>query len=166
MSQRNRDEIIPRVYSSQAYELIRDYYGLQQAERSGEFLMKHINDGIELLFAWGITDPTTIDAFCLHPMVQNFQEVPNGPAKDLAKEYASIAAKYLCVPETDWIETPAQLYEKLGSMSTPCTYLLLADKVQNQADFRKHHLMSHDRRAELEAYFNLWIKTLLSLYIN
>ena len=171
MSQRKNEAAnAPIIHRGVAYNLISDYYQHQVAERSGLPLMNHINEGIEYLRAWGVTDTVIIDAWCLHPLVQNYQDVPNSDAKKLAQEYAHYANKYLCVPENDWIEEPAQLYNHLsddrGDMSKECAWLLLADKVQNQKDFRIHHLFKHERYSELENYFNLWIKTLLVFYIQ
>lgn len=163
---RSKSDMNPIIYNGQAYNLISDYYQNQIAERSGVPLMNHINEGIEYLRAWGQHDNRILDAWCLHPLVQNYQDVPNSDAKPLAQEYTRIASRYLCVPENDWIEDPAQLYDHLGDMSKECAWMLLADKVQNQKDFRIHHLFKHERHTELENYFNLWIKTLLVFYIE
>ena len=166
MSQAKNEPIKPIVYKGKAYNMISEFYGHQRAERSGLLLMNHIDEGIEYLRAWGQNDTTILDAWCLHPLVQGYQDVPNSDAKLLAQEYTRIANQYLCVPENDWIEEPAQLYDRLGDMSKECAWMLLADKVQNQKDFRIHHLFKHERYSELENYFNIWIKTLLVFYIQ
>lgn len=38
--------------------------------------------------------------------------------------------------------------------------MLIADKVQNYKDFRKHHLDTHARADELDFYFKTWLKEL------
>lgn len=77
-------------------------------------------------------------------------------------EYRNIANRYLCRRETDHYgleDLPPIPIEGVRKM-------LIADKVQNQRDFRKYHLETHDRGKELEAYFILWLKYLYSLEIK
>ena len=38
--------------------------------------------------------------------------------------------------------------------------MLKADKIQNYKDFRKYHLGTHEKSAELEQYFEEWLAAL------
>jgi hypothetical protein len=152
------------------YGCIASHYGSQRAERSGVPLMAHIDEGCEMLMEW--KQPLYVQqAFCLHPLVQNhvsFCGTIEPKARELAKEYAEKANSYLCRPDTDIITNsgnPSTLAAHLGKMSKQCAYMLLADKIQNQKDFRIYHMFTHNRAKELERYFELWIKTLREFYI-
>jgi len=160
------------LYNTLEYKLISDFYGSKCAERSKVPLMNHIHEGADLLTKWGVNE-LPIRAYFIHPIVQSgtilsSNSVTRTAILSMATEYSRIANKYLCRPETDELtnmqdETELQFY--LGYMSKDCAWMLLADKVQNQADFRKYHWFSHDRAIQLEKYFNLWIKTLRTYYL-
>lgn len=146
------------IYNSREYIAIKDFYGDRIAKRSQVPLMNHINEGIDLLQKWG----RSIDeqkAFAIHPIVQNGEnvDVSWSTVLPLAEEYRDKANSYLCRPETDYITTPEQLSEIIGNISIECCWLLLADKVQNQKDFRIYHWFTHNRNKNLEKYFNIWI---------
>lgn len=152
------------IILTKEYSTILDFYGNKVAKRSNVPLMNHINEGIQYLQKWN----RSLDeqkAFAIHPIVQNSEniDVSWSAALPLAIEYRDVANSYLCRPETDYIRTPQQLMKVIGIPSIECRFLLLADKVQNQKDFRMYHWLSHDRRFELERYFNLWIQTLLEI---
>ena len=158
------------------YILISEYYRDCYAVRSGVPKMNHIKEGIKLLIQWKRPDVEQ-RAFALHPILQDAKLMSfKSPliaeflpeSLTLAQEYANIADKYLCRPETDYLtnsQDETELQDYLGNMSTSCAWMLLADKVQNQSDFRKCHWFSHARTRELELYFNLWIKTLRTYYL-
>lgn len=161
------------------YMLISAYYGNKTAQRSGVPLMNHIREGIKLLIAWGRPE-TEQRAFAIHPIIQsggimNFRAMAPSDSRpiseevlDLAGEYKIKANSYLCIPGTDYITNQQDefiLQEHLGDMSNSCAWMLLADKVQNQKDFRIHHWFTHDRATQLERYFNLWISTLKIYYL-
>lgn len=160
------------------YMLISAYYGDKCAKRSGVPLMNHIREGIKLLIAW---DRPEVEqrAFALHPIFQaggsmGFRTIAPSDQRpiadeviDLAKEYGKIANTYLCQPEKDAFTIEGDwwaLKKYLGNMSTSCAWMLLADKVQNQKDFRIHHWFTHERARYLEAYFNHWIGMLRLFY--
>lgn len=149
------------------YRTIAEFYGDRRAKRSNVPLMNHINEGVDLLRLWGRSQ-LEIKAYCLHPIVQNSEpvDVSWSPAFSLAGEYRDRANSYLCRPETDYLTTTGQLAGVLGKMYEECAFLLLADKVQNQKDFRAYHWFTHKRRLNLEHYFNLWIHTLRNHYIG
>jgi len=161
------------------YMLISVYYGNKCAKRSGVPLMNHIKEGIKLLIAWDRPEEEQ-RAFAIHPIVQNTgslivrRTMPSDSRPihenvfNLAKEYSDKANSYLCNPDTDRLtmsQDAGDLMHLLGIMSTSCAWMLLADKVQNQKDFRTYHWFTHDRTHQLEAYFNLWIRTLKTYYI-
>lgn len=149
------------------YDTIAEFYGDRRAKRSNVPLMNHINEGVELLDLWGRSDREKA-AFCIHPIVQNSEDIDVrwSDAFPLAEEYRDRANSYLCRPNTDYVTTTGQLAAILGHMSEECAFLLLADKVQNQKDFRAYHWFTHPRRLNLEHYFNVWIKTLRNHYIG
>lgn len=152
------------IINTYEYVAICNFYNYKKAKRSKVPLMNHINEGVILLQKW----KRSLDeqkAFCIHPIVQNNEnvDVSWSDVLPLAEEYRDKANSYLCIPETDHIKTSEQLLEILGDISKECAFLLLADKVQNQKDFRIYHMFTHNRRNELEDYFNLWIKTLLEI---
>lgn len=155
------------ITGTEEYQAIRRYYWNKIAKRSQLPLINHIHEGIHLLEFWGRPEIEK-RAFCLHPLVQNgeMEICPVTDAAPLAMEYAQKANTYLCKPENDWIDDETVLQDILGPMSTGCVWMLLADKVQNQKDFRTYHWFDHDRRRELEAYFNLWIMTLRTYYLG
>lgn len=151
------------------YKLIYDYYKDRKAKRSGVHLMDHIQDGCRLLMGWGRSE-LEIRAFCLHPLVQMDVgvSIPYNDAYHLAKEYAEKANSYLCTPDTDYVtfsNSSMYVVSRVGPMSEECAWMLLADKVQNRDDFMKHHAFTHERKHELNEYFNLWIKTLMTVYL-
>jgi hypothetical protein len=108
-------------------------------------------------------------AFCLHPLVQNGLLQPNPDILSsylVAEEYSIAANSYLCRSENDTMSI-AKLRKRLGdNLSQEAAFMLLADKVQNQKDFRLHHWFSHERRFQLDRYFEIWIDTLRSFYIG
>lgn len=159
------------IFKSQEFTTISKYYGERKAQRSDVPLILHIVEGCQLLQIWG-QDILVQKAFCLHPIAQNHGQIPHfdchEEAKKLALEYSKIAELYLCKPETDKfteIARPYQLAMQLPKFSKEVGWMLLADKVQNQSDFRKYHWFKHERAIQLERYFNLWIKTLIEHYL-
>src|SRR5687768_12809564 len=52
------------------YEIIKEFYGDRIAKRSGVPLINHIDEGIEILKSI-CADKDTIEAYCLHPLLQS-----------------------------------------------------------------------------------------------
>jgi hypothetical protein len=152
------------VQTTPEYEVIRSFYGNKTASRSRFPLMRHIDEGLTILDKLEASDLAK-RAFCLHPIVQNNEpiDVSWSTAYPLACEYRDRANSYLCRPETDYIVTTEQLYEVVGGMSKDCSYMLMADKRQNFADFINAHYLLHPRSDKLFNYFQLWIKYLKEL---
>jgi hypothetical protein len=157
------------------YTLISEYYRNKHAARSGVPYLDHIKEGIKLLIQWNRPEIEQ-RAFALHPLAQAGQIIETRcmmsqqlmpESIPLALEYAQVANSYLCDPKHDRLTMGGSifsLYMSLGDISTPCAWMLLADKVQNQSDFRRYHWFDHPRARELEAYFNLWIGMLRYYY--
>lgn len=149
------------IMETREYQAIHKFYGARIAQRSQLPLMNHINEGIAILEEFGC-DMKTQQAFCLHPLVQNDEDVDVSWSSVylLALEYKQRANSYLCKPETDHVRTHQDVYELVGPMSQECMYMLIADKRQNQKDFIAHHKGTHARSEQLFRYFNMWLSYL------
>lgn len=147
---------------TQAYKLISEYYKDKTAKRSGVKLMNHIDEGIEILKSIG-ANQDTIDAYCLHPILQSdeafnenynkidFSNIPIS-ALLLAMEYRRVANSYL---------SKDKLEDFVGFTNEKIKQMLYADKIQNEKDFTLYHEGKHERSKELREYFNNWINILL-----
>lgn len=147
------------------YDCIARFYGDRKAQRSQVPLINHIDEGLAIL-DFICASPLAKGAFCLHPIVQNSEnvDVTWSPCLSLAVEYKLYANSYLCRPETDWIKTAEDLYAHIGnSMSIDCRKMLVADKLQNQKDFLLWHYGKHPRSKELDNYFKVWLHYLMGL---
>jgi hypothetical protein len=144
-----------------AYLLISEYYGEDTAKRSGIRLMNHIDEGIDILKSIG-AEQDTIDAYCLHPILQSdeafnknytmdFSNIPTSSLL-LAMEYRRVANSYL---SKDKIES------FVGFTNDKIKQMLFADKIQNEKDFAQYHEGTHPRSIELREYFDNWINILL-----
>lgn len=150
--------------TQRAYELIRRYYGDQVARRSGVPLINHIHEGL-LVLEWLGASEHAKQAFCLHPLLQadadllasvNGVDLSEIPPRSviLAMEYRAVANACLSHRTIrDIAEIRISVLEEVNQM-------LIADKVQNYKDFRLHHLESHPRSSELDAYFRNWLTRL------
>jgi len=144
-----------------AYQIISDYYGDSTTKRSGVKLINHIDEGIEILNSIG-ADDDTIDAYCLHPILQSDEDFNKNLTMDftgvstkallLAVEYRRVANSYL---STNKIE------DFVGFTNISIKQMLLADKLQNEKDFALYHEGVHPRSAELREYFDNWLNILL-----
>ena len=146
---------------SKAYELIKEYYGDKTAKRSGVPLINHIDEGIEILKSIN-ADEETIDAYCLHPILQsdesinsnykmNFEGIPTSSLL-LAMEYRRVANSYLSFNKME---------DFVGFTNEKIKQMLYADKKQNEKDFAIYHEETHERSKELREYFNNWLNKLL-----
>jgi hypothetical protein len=155
--------------ASREYNLVKAYYREGTAFRSKVPLMNHIDEGLAILSVQGAWT-ATMQAFCLHPLLQNdpvFQTNwktacaagVNGKAICLAMEYRRCANAYLCTPSTDDF-TQAHIKKVVGLMIPPVRMMLVADKIQNFKDFLAYHQGTHPRSAQLAAYFENWLEFL------
>ena len=150
-----------------AYTTIKDYYGTSTASRSGVPLINHIDGGL-LYMKELYSTYAEMSAYCLHPIVQNDQDLKKNMNMLLAfspltvmlvMEYRNTANAYLCRPNTD-------LYEMKNLPNIPIDgvrRMLIADKRQNQKDFLKYHKDSHARSEQLARYFKLWLRHLYNM---
>lgn len=160
-------------------KMIESFYSDRRAKRSGVPLIAHIYDGSRIIesnyplikgLCRSVGELT--NAFCLHPLLQDPEELESNihmvlnhlgqdylPEILLALEYRKLANSYLCRPSTDHysIDSVSRLLE---FYSKDVALLLYADKVQNMCDFELFHLNAHDRSKELENYFTKWINAL------
>ena len=154
------------------YKYIQKYYGDDCANRSGLFLMNHIDEGLAVFNYAEHATENAMRAFCLHPIFQDYNKgiekaktYRDGIINDiivntsryvsdavlaLAEEYARIADSFLL--GSDLGKFP------VSGVSEEVKYMLLVDKVQNYKDFRIWHLGTHPKSDELEEYFNNWLK--------
>lgn len=158
-----------RYYDSPGYRMICQHYGDKTAARSGVKLMDHINQGLVWMLSTEKVNGMQLDAWCIHPIVQSdaaFLESGLITSTEvgswtwtLALEYRRAANAYLCKPLTDsWTDADAK--SQIGEIYHDIRMLLLADKLQNQADFIKHHKGTHPRSKQLTKYFERWLRIL------
>ena len=144
-----------------AYKLISNYYGQSKTKRSGIPLINHIDEGIEILKGIG-ADEDTIEAYCLHPLLQSDEEFNKNLNMDFSKvstsalilavEYRRVANSYLSTNKME---------DFVGFTNEKIKQMLYADKIQNEKDFALYHEGKHERSKELREYFNNWLNILL-----
>ncbi len=160
-----KDHSIPYVietgiYDYHEYDMIQQYYHNQKAKRSRVWLMNHIDEGLLVINKLG----GSIDAqlgYCLHPMIQNDQDlkanydfvVANAStvAIGYALEYRNIANQYLSHKVVEQVPTSALDQVNL---------MLCGDKIQNYKDFILYHRGTHQNSEVLDQYFQRWLKHL------
>jgi hypothetical protein len=154
--------------SRPAYKAMQAVYGDRRAKRSQVHLMNHIDEGLVLLWNMGITDEATIDAYILHPLVQEnkyfekFLDYGSNLGIDaktlmLTMEYRGVANAFLSQMEN---HRGYHNHEKIKlSNLKQVNDMLIADKIQNRKDFRRYNA-THERADWLEKYFSQWLKAL------
>lgn len=168
------------ISTSLEYMAIENFYKDKRAGRSGLPYINHIDEGIDMLSHWLNDDILKASicarAYAIHPLIDEMTGIlggildalgstlPAGNTISLAIEHHILRNKFLVKDwDTHWDETGLQ--NLLGPMSNECAWMLLADKVQNQKDFRIHHWFTHEKTYQYEEYFNLWIETLRTYYL-
>lgn len=161
------------INSSTEYNIITSYYNNQKAKRSQVYLMNHIDEGIVIIenlkrfkkYGKNIINKLSEikGAYCLHPIIQgdayasrykSLSKRVDAFTLGLAIEYRYIANAYLSkriITSLDDIELSQIEYVNA---------MLIADKIQNYKDFLLYHKDTHERRNELDEYFNNWIDKL------
>lgn len=149
----------------QCFDLIREYYGDQRAKRSGVPYIRHIAEGLIVLYVLKASHIAKA-AYCIHPMVQddehvvaNIPKLFQGFVSDrsvlmTAMEYRNVANRGLSCYQVD---NPDSIY--LGPFKDVHD-MLVADKVQNRKDFLKYHYGKHEKSIELDRYFRNWLRAL------
>lgn len=152
------------MQSTREYRAIAAHYGTRTAKRSGVPLIRHIDHGLAILRHLAASERAR-RAFCLHPLVQADADLAASFPRlaeltddlqvlALALEYRHIANATL---STRAIANAADIpLSPLADVNA----MLVADKVQNRADFLRHHRDTHPRAAELDRYFRLWLERL------
>lgn len=166
-------QAIVRATWSPEYQAIREHYADRVAERSGAPLMRRIEEGLIILSELDATDDA-MRAFCLHPLfqadddlVRHGQEFMNSVDADpfvilLVMEFRSRANAW---PSDRVQRTPAGLHVDTDGLPSAgpieaVKHMLIADKVQQRKDFIRHLRGKHARSAELDLYFDQWMKAL------
>ena len=144
---------------SPAYRAVAEHYGIKRARRSGVPLIQHIDEGLRILRDLGAT-AATMEAWCLHPLCQADADLATFDPRHfaptavmLAMEYRAVANGYLSHDEI-----PAGGIRL--SVLSDVNLMLVADKVQNEKDFERHHMATHPKAERLRAYFGEWLAAL------
>lgn len=148
------------------YEIIKSYYGTQTTKRSGVPLINHIDEGLKILDYIGASDVVK-EAYCLHPILQSDESFVTNKSMDfagvryesiiLAMEYRRVANSYLSKNKPE---------DFVGFSCEEVKQMLVADKVQNYKDFLIYHSQTHERKEELDHYFNKWFELLGISYLE
>lgn len=188
-----KQELIRSIKSSIEYRAISDFYADRRANRSQVLLMNHIDEGVVIIFKLMEIEKATpaqavmaARAYCLHPLLQNDNELATVGAHYadrlyaqafpvmLAMEYRARANEWLSdkvVDDSSYSynedNTKRRVVERYKLIGKPTPgvlrevrMMLVADKVQNYKDFITHHRGTHARSAELDLYFKAWLDAL------
>jgi hypothetical protein len=156
--------VVARITTTPEYGAIAAHYADRCARRSRVPLMHHIDEGLAILARIDAGE-RAMRAFCLHPLVQTDDALAAAYARlpelttdpqvlTLALEYRNLANATLSPrPIAAAADIPLSPLAEVNAM-------LVADKVQNRADFLRHHRATHPRAVELDRYFALWLERL------
>jgi hypothetical protein len=141
---------------------IGEFYGARTSERSKVPLINHIDEGLVILDIIRSCEDTK-RAWCIHPMVQNdddlkknyrkLSKISSGRTMMFAMDYRSVANEYLSEKVNTGHKIRLSPIDEVNDM-------LCADKIQNRKDFLIYHSATHERRIELNQYFNDWMGAL------
>lgn len=147
-----------------ALEMIEEFYGDKRAKRSGVRLINHIYEGKAWLEYFHARCPT-IEAFCLHPMIQyetdcyeNWQKIIRA---DFDNEVIMFLMEYRNIANLGL--RPSVMPEVFNPKISPTYHvndMLRADKIQNRKDFYKYYRGNAYDTFQLEEYFASWMKVL------
>ena len=163
------------ILQSAEYKAIAKYYGLRTALRSKVPLINHINEGIKIICDWYGEYNEEVDeackAFCLHPLLQNDEDmlqnldavilITTPKILALTLEYrlranAWLSAKVSKAEDGSFELDGYPLYGRFRQVKA----MLVADKVQNCKDFELYHKGTHPRSEALGVYFKTWLEVL------
>jgi hypothetical protein len=145
------------------YHVMASIYGDDKANRSGVYLMNHIDEGLAILEFIGASVEAK-KAYTIHPAFQSDEVLKNININNIGRidshvmmlvmEYRSVANDYLSKKKIKSIdEIRLSPLEEVNDM-------LFADKIQNRKDFELYHEGIHVRSKELKKYFSNWMKRL------
>jgi hypothetical protein len=158
-----------------ALEAIKLFYGDKRTKRSNVLLINHIIEGLETLDRVKASNSAKA-AFCLHPLCQTDEDLASFMEKEvynhnpnviaLVMEYRNIANRGLR-ENVIYYDALMRLQSKPIVLSPlkDVNDMLLADKTQNYKDFLLYN-SNHEDAAELDLYFQNWLKTLSTYYGN
>lgn len=155
------------------YLSVQRHYGDTKAQRSNNYYMNHIDEGIYIIRYLGQEGTHDIEdtcrAFCLHPLMQDDAEFLK--CKPLAKwstralmlsmEYRHVANSFL--PKHMGIREPP-----VSVLHPEVALMLKADKIQNRKDFEIYvtPVESKEKIDLLRAYFDDWFRVLNISEVN
>lgn len=156
-------EVCNGLIEEPEYQAIEFCYEDRKANRSGVYLMNHIDEGLYILYRIKASRWAHL-AYIIHPMFQPdkeldlyfnvFNEKLQARSVLLTMEYRSVANEYLSKREIKNIE------EIRLSPLKEVNDMLIADKIQNYKDFLRYHHGTHERSPELSKYFKNWFERL------
>ena len=145
------------------YELVTKFYAGKVAARSRVYKIHHVTEGVYVLNGLGASLAAK-RAFCLHPMLQDDEELEanfysivvncDPTAVALALEYRNIANQYLSNRDIESI-SEIQL-----SPLHQANLMLVADKIQNRKDVELYNRGAIRNSDRLDVYFNNWLQRL------
>lgn len=152
--------VVAEGFAGPEYAAISERYGDGRAERTGRYLMNHIDEGLLILRRLGASN-LAMRAYCLHPLVQDDDSLARSWAEGLhtrvdpgawtlALEYRQFANRHL---SRHCVASPADI---ALSPLPEVADMLRADKIQNRKDFDLYHAQTHPRADRLRAYFAEW----------
>lgn len=144
---------------------VTEFYGDKVADRSGVPLIKHIHEGLIVLNEIGAWH-ASYSVFCLHPIIQSdadFNAGLNILKNVTSPKIAALTCEYRHTANA-WLSDKVDRNLILNGVPKKSPHeavnnALIADKVQNRADFEIYH-RDHPRRRELARYFHIWLETL------
>ena len=159
------------VLGSPEYRLISAFYDGQSAKRTGLPYIKHINEGLAVLDRIDAS-LSTRKAYCLHPIFQGTHSFKALEAKkdatpivagvdislgDLDPLAVIYATEYRHTANNHLVKHHTGPDQKIAlSPLNGVNDMLIADKIQNYADFMVYHFGTHANSDNLHAYFLNW----------
>ncbi len=153
-----------QIRATREYRAVALHYAGRATRRSSELLIKHIDDGLRILAAIGAST-RAMRAYCLHPLVQADEDLAThyGRLADYTDDVqvAALALEYRSIANATLSTRPIRSPDEITLSPLRDVFdMLIADKVQNRADFVRHHLGTHPRSDELARYFTMWLERL------
>lgn len=156
--------MMDQIRQTSEYRAIAAHYATRVAKRSQVPLIHHIDVGLAILAHLGASSATQ-RAYCLHPLVQDDAELAAWASRlhELSEDTTVIALafEYRNIANSTRSSRALSSAAEIPLSPVPeVNTMLVADKVQNRADFLAHHAATHPRSAALDRYFRLWLERL------
>lgn len=161
------------------YKAIKAFYSDRCAERSGVPLIRHIDEGLDILEMFGATRDA-MRSWCIHPLLQHNDALWDISENDILFSFSPrvvlLAMEYRA-RANDWLSEKVQKVgatNRYGKLTSALSLdglpsfgvllevrdMLVADKIQNYKDFLEYHYGTHNRSEELNRYFLEWLGVL------